>query len=126
MKNIIINFLLVLLFAQCIFCDTFFISRSGGVNEEYKSMEIDVNTGFYFDQSNHKGKVSEDDIRTIDNLIDSDAFKNIEPKYINQLENNQIYRYAFTSKKIGVIFDLNANYPKILDPVVLIFEKYSN
>eukprot|EP01132_Coremiostelium_polycephalum_P003594 gene3594-4476_t len=100
----------------------------GGVDKEYRSLEIDVNSGYYFNQANEKGKITPDELRVLNNIVDSDEFKALDPKYVLPLPAPNSFRYTilYPDKKVGVTFDITSNYPKFLDSVVALFEKYSS
>ncbi|KAN0033317.1 hypothetical protein ACTA71_002741 [Dictyostelium dimigraforme] len=128
--NIILSLITVLfliLNVNLIFGDPLIITRNGGISNEFRSLEIDTLTGFYFNQANHKGKISNDELKIIQNIIDNDAFKQLKPKYLNPLDVTS-YRYtiSYPSKKTGSSIDVTADYPKFLDSIFTIFEFYSS
>ncbi|EGG15378.1 hypothetical protein DFA_10212 [Cavenderia fasciculata] len=106
----------------------FVMTRSGGINNEYRSLQIDLSTGFYFNEDNARGKLTNDDLKILNNVTDSDQFKTMDPKYVAQLPSINSYRYVISAeeKKVGVTFDTSANYPRLIDPLVTIFERYSS
>ncbi|EFA80787.1 hypothetical protein PPL_06373 [Heterostelium album PN500] len=105
------------------------MTRTGGLNGDYKSIEIDVDTGFFFNQANKKGKLTPEDVRKLDEIIDSDQFKSLDPKYTNPnpLSTPNSYRYtvSYSEKRIGSTFDVSTKYPDFLDQLISIFEKYA-
>ncbi|KYQ90871.1 hypothetical protein DLAC_11694 [Tieghemostelium lacteum] len=104
------------------------ISRQGGPNNEYKSLQIELNSGYYINQNGKTGKMTMEDAKKLEDLVDSDEFKNMDPTTFHDSSNKPwktTYKITVVSKKIGIVFDITANYPKSLDPFVTIFEKYS-
>ncbi|KAN0026408.1 hypothetical protein ACTFIV_007392 [Dictyostelium citrinum] len=124
---IIVSVLFLILNVNLIIGDPLIITRNGGISNEFRSLEIDTLTGFYFNQANHKGKISNEELKIIQNIIDNDAFKQLKPKYLNPLDVTS-YRYtiSYPSKKTGSSIDVTADYPKFLDSIFTIFEFYSS
>ncbi|EAL71384.1 hypothetical protein DDB_G0272464 [Dictyostelium discoideum AX4] len=128
--NIILLLVTIIFFilnVNLIFGDPLILTRNGGISNEFRSLEIDTLTGFYFNQANHKGKISNEELKIIQNILDNDAFKQLKPKYLNPLDVTS-YRYTISlpSKKSGSSVDVTADYPKFLDSIFSIFEFYSS
>eukprot|EP01133_Synstelium_polycarpum_P007284 gene7284-8466_t len=68
--------------------------------------------------------MSTDDQRILENFFESDELTKMQPKYFTLVPSNA-YRYTISYDKKGVSFDISANYPKSLDPIVSFFDKYS-
>ncbi|KAK5574997.1 hypothetical protein RB653_010252 [Dictyostelium firmibasis] len=119
--------LILILNVNLIIGDPLILTRTGGISNEFRSLEIDTLTGFYKNQVNHNGKISNDELKIIQNIIDNDAFKQLKPKYLNPLDVTS-YRYtiSYPSKKAGSSIDVTADYPKFLDSLFTIFEFYSS
>ncbi|EGC28676.1 hypothetical protein DICPUDRAFT_43962, partial [Dictyostelium purpureum] len=104
------------------------LTRIGGLNNEYRSLEIDSLTGYFFNQANHKGKLSPDELKVIQNILDNESFKALKPKYLNPMDVMTSYRYtiSYQKKSVGTTIDITTDYPKFLDPLFTIFELYSS
>ncbi|GAM26446.1 hypothetical protein SAMD00019534_096210, partial [Acytostelium subglobosum LB1] len=107
--------------------DKFIATRTGGLNGEYKSLEIDLSTGYFFNQVNQRGRMTPDDLKILVDIISSDQFKLLDPKYITPGSSSLAYRYTFSAyDKYGTTLDLKSKYPPFLDSLISIFERYNS